>query len=153
MPTSGRQRWGEDPARSFKFNVVLTLDGVSIAAFTECSGLSLEREVETYAEGGVNDYVHTLPVRTKYANIVLKRGIIKSDKLWQWYQKGIRDGQVERLNLSVKLYNAKGEVLQNWDIVDAYPVKWVGPTLNSGSAEMAVETIELAHHGLKLGQV
>ena len=30
----------------------------------------------------------------------------------------------------------------------AYPVKWVGPNLRATTAEVAVETLELAHDGL-----
>lgn len=148
----GAQRWGEDPARSFKFNVVLVLNNNPVAAFMECSGLNMDREVENYAEGGLNEYVHILPGRTKYNNIVLKRGIVKSNELWEWYQEGISNANVKRVNFSIKLYTPQGEVLKTWDIIDAYPVKWSGPTLNTANAEIAVETIEIAHHGLKLGQ-
>lgn len=142
--------WGENPAIAFRFNVIL--DKHYVAAFTECSGLGVERETETYAEGGLNEYVHILPGRTKYTNIVLKRGIVKSDALWDWCQEGISNGNVRRASLSIELYNPGGEILKTWDVLDAYPVKWTGPTLNTGNAEMAVETIEIAHHGLKLGQ-
>jgi phage tail-like protein len=31
-----------------------------------------------------------------------------------------------------------------WDIEDAYPVKWVGPELQSGSNSVAIQTLELA---------
>ena len=60
----------EDPALSYKFYI--EIQGLYVAEFTECGGLEMEREVEPYAEGGVNDFVHQLPGRVKYSDITLK---------------------------------------------------------------------------------
>ena len=40
------------------------------------SGLSVEYDVEEFKEGGENRFTHKLPVRTKYADLVLKRGML-----------------------------------------------------------------------------
>jgi hypothetical protein len=34
------------------------------------------------------------------------------------------------------------------NIVGAWPVAWEGPSLSSSAAELAIEMIELAHHGI-----
>lgn len=138
----------EDPAPGFKF-LIEESDAIE-AWVTECSGLTMEREVLTYAEGGRNDYEIKLPGRTKYQNIVLKRGVTRSDKLWKWYQKGLYNIQVETKNLSIILKNTRGDIVKRWNIRNAYPVKWVGPDLNTGNSQIAFETIELAHHGIEL---
>ena len=39
--------------------------------FQEVSGLGAELEVTAYPEGGVNDFVHQLPVRHSWGRIVL----------------------------------------------------------------------------------
>lgn len=139
-----------DPAPVFKFWIELKSD--IVAEFKECSGLRVERKIELQKEGGVNDYVHKLPGRIEHSNLTFKYGIIADDKLWQWFQKGLYDGQVERLNFSILLRDVKGDVVRRWDVIDAYPVKWEGPQLNTEGNQIAIETIEIAHHGLKFSQ-
>lgn len=136
----------KDPTGSFRFWV--EIDGLLVAGFTEVSGLQSEVELEEFREGGVNEYVHMLPRITKYPNIVLKRGVTSSDSLWSWYEK-VTEGSIERKNGSIILLNQQGLELWRWNFYDAYPVKWVGPELNSSSREVAVETLEITHRGLK----
>src|SRR4029079_8650692 len=57
------------------------IDGTAQAIFTEVSGLQIETEVQEYAEGGNNGFVHRLPGRTRVGNITLKRGITGSEQL------------------------------------------------------------------------
>jgi phage tail-like protein len=139
----------QDPAPGFKIKV--ELGGIIEAHFTECSGLSAERTVMQYEEGGVNDRVHILPGRIKYSNIVLKHGITASKALWEWYKKGLRDGKFTQVdNISILLYDSTGEQVKRWNIRDAYPVKWTGPDFNTANSQIAVETLEIAHHGFDL---
>jgi phage tail-like protein len=135
-----------DPTGSFRFWV--EIDGLLVAGFIEVSGLQSEVEVEEFREGGVNEYVHTLPRITKYPNIVLKRGVTSSDNLWSWYEK-VTEGSISRKNGSIILLSQQGLELWRWNFFDAYPVKWVGPELKSSSSEVAVETLEITHKGLK----
>jgi phage tail-like protein len=117
--------------------------------FTECSGLGVEREIKEQIEGGVNDYVHQLPGRVKQQRITLKHGLAGAE-LWDWFQKGLHDGNVERQNISIVLYSADLKINKWWDVTAAFPVKWTGPSLNSGGNEVSVETLELVHHGLSM---
>jgi phage tail-like protein len=139
----------KDPALGFRFGV--EIGGVVEAIFTECSGLSLERKVFQYEEGGVNDHVHMLPGRTKGSNIVLKYGVTESNSLWKWYQAGLYDGNVKTVNVSIILFDSEGKELKRWNADGAYPVKWKGPDFNAANSQVAIETIELAHQGLSLG--
>ncbi|HWQ14143.1 MAG TPA: phage tail protein [Roseiflexaceae bacterium] len=122
------------------------IEGINEAAFSECSGLQVETEVFEWEEGGLNTYKHRLPVRTRFSNLTLKRGIASAE-LWKWYDGVIQGARIQRRNLSVVLYGYDGMPQVRWDVVQAFPVKWVGPTLKTGAGEAAVETLELAHHG------
>lgn len=139
-----------DPMPAFKFWV--EMKSVVVAEFKECSGLRLEREFEPIEEGGVNDRVHYLPGRNKYSNITLKYGVMSSNELWNWYQAGLYDGKVTRINFSILLRDTKGDVVKRWNIKEGFPVKWEGPSLNVEANQVAVETLEIAHHGLTLGE-
>ena len=139
-----------DPAPVYKFWVELGSE--IVAEFKECGGLRIERDQSTTVkEGGVNDYVHILPGRIKYSNITLKYGVLSDRKLWDWFEAGMYNLDVKRLNISILLRDVAGDVVRRWHVINAYPVKWEGPQLNTEGNQIAVETLELAHHGLKLG--
>lgn len=149
MP-SDQTRPYDDPAPNFRFRV--EKNSVIIAACLECSGLTVKRKVETYAEGGINDYVHSLHGPLEYEHIVLKRGITLSDELWTWFWTGVYDLRITPASISIILYNAEKETVQRWDVEGAYPIKWHGPDLKAAGNEVAFESIELAHSKLKLAQ-
>lgn len=144
MPTGQKA----DPYRGFRFRI--EIDGISAAHFSEVSGLQVETETEPYEEGGVNDFVHQLPKRTKYLHITLKRGITDVDTLWKWHQDVV-SGKFKRKNGSIILLNEAGEDTWRWNFTNAFPVKWSGPDLKADSSTVGFETIELAHNGIKKG--
>ena len=132
------------------------IDGLFVAIFHECSGLSGEVEVETYREGGVNDYEHKLPGPVKYGNITLKSGVASSEALWEWFND-VSMGVVERKDVSIVLYGrdraqtSQGEAMR-WNLRDAYPVRWEGPSFSASDNDVAVQSLELAHHGLAMSR-
>lgn len=135
-----------DPYQSFQF--LVEIDGLVVAGFSEASGLQAETQIETYREGGVNDYVHRLPKETTYPNIILKRGITDSDVLWKWHQDVV-SGKIERRSGYIVLLDSEGNETWRWNFVDAYPAKWTGPDLRAESSTVAFESIELVHNGIK----
>ncbi|MBX6771396.1 MAG: phage tail protein [Chloroflexi bacterium] len=137
-----------DPYYAAKFWV--EIQGITQAYFTECSGLTAETEIQEYAEGGLNDFVHKLPGRTKFSNVVLKRGWVDSDDLWKWYSQVIA-GKIQPQNVSIILYentvNSPGPEKARWNLINAFPVKWQGPEFRADGTAVLVETLELAHQG------
>jgi phage tail-like protein len=125
----------------------IQLGQVEIAGFKECSPLIVETEMFEYPEGGLNTYTHKLPVRTKYSNITLKRGIDEGQDLYQWYVKVVQ-GQIKRQNISIIVYDSTGKEVRKWDLQNAYPCKWTGPDLKTDAGAIAVESLEIAHEGL-----
>jgi len=132
---------------NYRFKV--ELDQLIVASFSEVSGLTIETEVEEYSEGGVNDYVHRFPKRTKHVPIVLKRGLTDSHELWNWYSNVVQ-GKIVRRSGSIILYDEQFDEFRRWTFHDAYPVKWIGPELRATSSEVAIEQVELVHNGFKL---
>jgi phage tail-like protein len=136
-----------DALPSYRFYV--EIDAIPQAVFTEVNGLQVETEVMEYKEGGNNGFIHRLPGRTKVGNITLKRGMTRSNEFFTWYL-GIAFGRkIIRRNLSIVMYDTLGKEVMRWDFINAYPVKWTGPQFNAGGSASAVETVELAHDGLK----
>lgn len=125
---------------------------VPIGEFRECTGLAVEREILEYAEGGNNDFVHKLPGRLKFPNLVLKRGITDQKELLKWFWD--TRSSPAMATVTVTLVDATGtKDARVWAFENAYPVKWAGPNLNAGSDSAATETLEIAHGGFAGGMV
>ena len=137
----------QDPFPGFRF--VLELNSIPVGGFSECSGLDLEIEVEQYAEGGENRFVHKLPGRRKQSDIVLKRGL-SGVELWKWFNSQ-KTGSIRptSVGLVIRAYNPD-ERPMNLEIHDAFPIRWQGPQLDAGQSAVATETVTVAHQGLKL---
>ena|SRR5688572_4343406 len=118
------------------------------AVFTEVAGLQVETTVQDYEEGGNNGFVHRLPGRTKVGNLTLKRGLTQGNEFFKWYAD-VAAGRIVRKDVSLVIFSPKGEVVAQWDLEGAFPVKWLGPQLVADGTALPVETLELAHAGLK----
>jgi phage tail-like protein len=117
------------------------------AWFTECTGLSAQREVLAVEEGGINDRVHQLPKRIKYTPVVLRRGL-GDNRLWYWFEKGMYDGSVLRVHISIFIFNSDYSMMKTWLLFSAFPTHWTGPDLKTNSNQIAVESLELVHEGM-----
>ena len=134
-----------DPFVAFRFEV--RIDDLPVGGFSDCGGLSMETEMLDFAEGGVNDFVHKLPGRSRQQNLVLKRGIVDRS-LWDWHADLVR-GFVRFRSGTVLVHDASGARTElRFEFRRALPVKWTGPDLAAAGNAVAVETLELAHHGL-----
>lgn len=113
--------------------------------FQTVSGLSVEYDMEEYAEGGENRFVHKLPVRTKYADMVLKRGMLTDSEVITWFVKALRDREFEPADITIILMNEKSEPLRTWKVAHAIPKKWDVSDLNAGESSVVIETLELSY--------
>ncbi|USX24245.1 phage tail protein [Oxalobacteraceae bacterium OTU3CINTB1] len=113
--------------------------------FQTVSGLSVEYDMEEYKEGGENRFSHKLPGRTKYADLVLKRGMLTDSALIAWFMDAFRDRVFEPTDVNVILMNEAGDPLRTWKIVQAIPKKWSVSDFNSGENTVVIETMELSY--------
>jgi len=129
-------------------NFYVEFDGLLVGGFSEVSGLQVETVVETYREGGLNEYEHKLAGPTRYpSNIVLKHGLNVLGSLWSWHRDVTR-GYVRRKNGSIYLLNRDGWPAMWWDVRGAYPVRWNGPEFRADANSVAIESVELVHRGI-----
>ncbi|NUO09046.1 MAG: phage tail protein [Candidatus Brocadia sp.] len=113
--------------------------------FQTVSGLSVEYDMEEYKEGGENRFVHKLPVRTKYADLVLKRGMLTDSEVIRWFLNAFRDREFKPTEVSIILMNEKSEPLRTWNVAHAIPRKWVVSDLNANENSVVIETMELSY--------
>ena len=131
------------------FNFLVEIDGVTVAGFTEASGLETEQDIIEYRNGDEDITVRKLPGLKKFTNISLKRGFTGSDELWEW-RKTVMDGRIERRSGAIVLLNEGREEVARWEFFEGWPSKWEGPALNAKNSEVAIESLEIAHERLRL---
>jgi phage tail-like protein len=136
-----------DPYGAFNFTV--EVDGVTVAGFSEVSGLTSETDVVEYRTGPEDITVRKLPGLKKFTNIVLKRGFTASDELWKW-RKTVMDGATERQSGTIVLRNEARDPAIKWTFREGWPSKWEGPAFNAKTSEVAIETLEIACEALEL---
>lgn len=134
------------PPWGFYFRVVFGISkDKNDARFQSVSGLSVEYDFETFREGGENRFEHKLPVRTKYGDLVLKRGMLADSKVIKWLLDAFQNRKFSPVDITVTLMNEKSEPLQVWNVVHAIPKKWVVSDLNANENSVVVETMELSY--------
>jgi phage tail-like protein len=153
----------KDPFPGYRFVVTLDradaylppsqaalLPKIAPGEFRSAKGLGAELEVLAYPEGGMNGFVHQLPVRHSWSRIVLERGVVSGPQLWEWYRVGLTKSLGARRDGSVTLMTPEGKRAIAWDFRGGIAVKWTGPELNAMESAVAIESLEIAHHGLRL---
>lgn len=128
---------------------LVEIDGVTVAGFSEVSGLNVEISAVEYRNGSEESTVRKLPGLAKYSNITLKRGIVGDLTLWQWLN-AVRHGEVQRRDGVIALLNARREPMLRIRFRRGWVCKWEGPALNAQSNAVAMESIEICHEGLDI---
>ncbi len=139
------------------FNFEVDVDGGGIGAgFAEFSGLGTEFEVAEYRAGTDKpNVVQKVFGKYKVSDVTLKRGVINSEKLFDWL-KDMQNGDFEKgkRTVTVKMRDeANKNVVQSWTLIDAFPIKYTAPTLNAkGGGDVAMEELTLAVTDIQMSQ-
>jgi phage tail-like protein len=132
------------------FHFLVEFEGLGSQAkdhqFQSVSGLSVDIETEEIAEGGENRFKHKLPVKTKYPNLTLKRGMLIDSAVIDWCRDAIENFAFKPVNLTIKLLDEEHQPLVSWNVVHAYPVKWAVEDFNAEESKLVVENFELTYN-------
>jgi len=143
----------DDPYAGHQFEVVITGvsdDGTAVkGSFAECSGLEASMDPIEYRNGSEDFTVRKIPGLKKFANIVLKRGIIGDLTLWNWILEGL-DGSVHRTDGAIVLLDEAKQEVMRWKFKRGWPSKYTVAGFNAKNNEIAMETLEIAHEGLSI---
>lgn len=128
------------------YNYRVTVDGSTTMSFSEVSGLKIEHESVIYKHGF--SWVmgsHHIRGQQKPVNVTLKRGVIKKrDYLYSWLKSA------DKKDIVIDLCDESGVALVSWEIIRALPLKLDAPSFNADSNEVAIESLELIAHNLKI---
>ena len=114
--------------------------------FQEVSGLEVDMEMEQVKEGGQNRFTHQLPVRNRYTDITLKRGMFIGSGITLWCKNAIENFVFQPTNVLISLLNADHLPLQSWYVVNAIPKKWQVSNFNAQENSVAIESLVLSYN-------
>ncbi len=138
-----------DPYRNCRFR--LELGNVQEAAFSEATIADTAQDPIEYRDGNEPPTVRKIPGLIKYGNLTLKKGITDdSQKLFDW-RKLVEDGKMKdaRQNIALILMDEEGNDKSRWEFSQAWPTKYDAPDFNAKGTDIAIETLEIAHEGMK----
>jgi phage tail-like protein len=143
----------DNPYGAFNFMVEFAETGGAPpinAGFSDFSGLGKENNFSEYRKG--NDPVNTvrkIPNTYKLDEVTLKRGLVGSTDIFEWFRRVSGGEYLPRSVTIVVLDEAKQEQVRII-LTNAQPKKWVGPTLAAkGGGEVAMEELHLVHEGIE----
>jgi len=137
----------KDPFRGYRFRV--QIDGITKAGFREVAGLDSATDAVDYREGD-GTTIRKLAGLQKFSSITLKRGVTDDMDMWKWRQQ-VMDGKIgdARKNGQVIVLDDEGNEAAEWTFTDGWPAKYTGPSFNATASEVAIDTLEISHEGLK----
>lgn len=138
----------KDPIRNFRYKVSV---GGTEAGFNEVSGFDISIDSIEYREGDDLTTPFKLPGLTKYSNITFKHGITDDMELYNWIKDCV-EGKIERKVVTISALGEDASVIAVWELAESWPVKYAGPDFNAMGSDVAIESMELAHEGLKRTQ-
>lgn len=142
---------GYYPPVGFHFRVeFVNIGNDNDIRFQSVAGLNVEYDMEAFKEGGENRFEHKLPVRTKYPDLALKRGMLTDSKVIDWCLDAFRNRVFRPCQVNVSLLNEKHEPLRTWQVMRAWPKKWAVSDLNASENAIVVETLELSYSHFNL---
>ncbi len=136
------------PPVGFHFRVHFHLSGLQDqdTRFQEVTGLSAELGVEELAEGGENRFSHRLPLRGRYTNLILKRGLLVDSGLVQWCKDAVENLIFDPVTVDVTLLDeAHNPLGDTYSFQRCWPVKWALSDFKAQESSIVVETLELAY--------
>jgi phage tail-like protein len=137
------------PSFCFKVSVGKLTNSVE-AYFRSVSGLRSETEVLPVKEGGVNHTHWQLYNGTKWSNLILKRGFSGAAEFAKWRQGWITGADRTRADITIQQLDSDMKtVLATWTFEAGWPVKWELSEFDASKSELSIETLEIAHNGMK----
>lgn len=137
------------PLPSFHFSVSWE-EGKNVP-FSEVEGLNVETSVIEYRDGESQDYSPIkMPGMQKYGTVTLKRGSLSGDNtLFDWWNS-VSLNTITRKAVTISLLNEKHKPVITWTLKNAFPIKFNGGSLKASANEVLIESLELAHEGIKV---
>ena len=124
----------------------LSIDGHSLAVFSELAGISSAVDVVDYISSTATETIlKKLPGKRTPPTVTLKRGMTKNIEMAAWHELVILgDVASARKNCSLVMYDSRGQPVARYHLTDAWPQKLEIGALKAGGSEVLMETVTMA---------
>ena len=128
----------------------LEIDGVTLAYFTACSGISLEFEPVTFKQGDGKMIVERKrPGRPKYTEVVLKRGLTQSNDLYKWFDEVVKAAKpTPYKTAAIVIFGRDAKEVARFSLLQCWPSRLSVSDLTSGSDDVMIEEVTIQHEFL-----
>ena len=140
------------------FNFLVSLGGAQgsgdegeiVGGFSDVSGLGDEISYSEYRNGNEKPTTVRKVANThKLDDVTLKRGVVGSTDLWEWFTT-VRDGTADARSVTITMLDEARQEIARFELVNAQPKKWTGPTLAAkGGGDVAMEELSFVHEGIE----
>ena len=139
-----------DPYRGFNFRV--EIDGTSVAAFSEVTGLTADGDSVDYRNGNDSDnHVRKLVgLRKFHTPITLKRGYTKDSTFWDWYSAVATGASNARRNFVIVLCDETQTDVLYFLCSNGFLNKVEGPHMSAAGNEVAIESAEIIAESISI---
>jgi phage tail-like protein len=147
----------DTPYGAYNFLVELNDGSTSSSAlggFSDVSGIGTEITLMEYRQGNDKENrVRKIPGLHKVSDVTLKRGIMGVTNFYEWINTTRRDPTFRR-NVSITLNDEQGNPVLRWNLLNARPMKWTGPTLaGKGGSDVAMEELVVSAEGFEFAEL
>lgn len=145
----------QNPPVGFYFMVTFLINGWVFLPnpldirFQKVSGMISTIETQEVREGGENLFVHKLPNRITYDNLVLERGMVIGSLLHEEFDLAMSTLRFQPGSVFVMLLNAQAAPIAGWLFQGTYPIKWSVSNLDATQNALVIETMELTYSRLQ----
>ena len=127
-------------------------------SFQKVAGIGSSIAMRKFNEGGQDLFVHCLPDRVEYENLVLERGLVLipsipikgkiSSPVTKLFEDAMGNMEFNPCHVLVILHGKVGFPLAAWLFRNAFPVKWKISDLNASDEAIVVDHMELAFQNM-----
>jgi len=138
---------------STQYKVVI--NGLKNTTFRSCEGLESEIDVLSYQNGGNLSAPVTARGFQKTGRLSFGRGAFSDQgssgkSLFDWYLEVCDSSKaLKKETILVILVDSSDREVEKWEVVNAWPSRWMGPLLNQDDSQLSVQYITFAHEGIK----
>lgn len=127
----------------------MEIDGLTLAFFTACSGLSIEFDVMEYksiSKTGTMKVTTKIPGKPKYSEVVLKRGFTPSTDLRDWFNEVVEAKKDTPYKTgAIVVYDRTQKEVARFTLLNMWPSKMSVSSLNAATDEVMVEELTMQH--------
>ena len=122
------------------------------AGFQECGPIGMSVDELEYRNGNERaNEVRKLNGLTRVSDVTLRRGLIGSLALYQWFDQVRNGDQAAYRTVTIQLMNEDhSAVVMAWRLLNARIIKHVSGPFNARGCDVAMEEITLAYERLEL---